>query len=271
MKKKEQRKWDNFFLNLRKNGLCTFTFDDIRKNFDLSEQNISRELYRHSIKKQIIRIRKGFYGILTPETAIDGVLHPDLFIDELMKSLNKPYYVALVSAAVFHGVAHRQTMEYFVVTQTPAPRNILSKKLKITFISKKTWEQSTIEQKKIRKGFLNVSSPELTAFDLLENIHLFGINCIISVLDELSKEMRPSRLLKTAKLIDNKVSTQRLGYILDTVLNEEKLANTLYKVLGKTSFSSVPLSPQKEKEGEINNKWKIVVNMQIENGFLAHR
>jgi predicted transcriptional regulator of viral defense system len=181
-----------------------------------------------------------------------------------MKSLNKPYYVALLSAAALHGAAHQQPMEYFVVTQTPAPRSIRSKKLKLTFISKKIWEQSAIEQKKTRAGYLNVSSPELTAFDLLENVHIFGINRITTVLEELYEEMRPSQLFKIAKLIDNRANIQRLGYILDTVVNEEKLANTLYKVLNKTSFSPVPLSPQKEKKGEIDNKWKMIINMQIE-------
>ena len=264
MKKKEQNKWSNFFLDLRERGQCTFTFDDIRKNFDLPEQSISQELHRYCVKKQIVKIRKGFYGILTPETAIGGMLPPDLFVDALMKSLNKPYYVALLSAAALHGAAHQQPMEYFVVTQTPAPRSIRSKKLKLTFISQKTWEQSVVEQKKTRAGYLNVSSPELTAFDLLDNIRIFGINRITTVLQELYEEMRPSRLSKMAKLIDNKANMQRLGYILDTVVNEEKLADSLFKVLNKTSFSPVPLSPQKEKKGQIDNKWKIIINMQIE-------
>ena len=264
MEKKEQNKWNNFFLDLRERGRCTFTFDDIRKNFDLSEQSISQELYRYSLKKQIVKIRKGFYGILTPETAIGGMIPPDLFVDALMKSLRKPYYVALLSAAAMHGAAHQQPMEYFVVAQTPAPRNIRTKKMKLTFISKKTWEQSSIEQKKTRAGYLNVSSPELTAFDLLENIHTFGINRITTILEELYEEMSPSRLSKIAKLIDNKANIQRLGYILDIIVNDEKLANSLYNVLHKTSFLPVPLSPQKGKKGQIDRKWKIIINMQIE-------
>jgi len=264
MNKKEQNKWSDFFFDLRERGQCTFTFDDVKKKFDLSEQSISQELYRYSIKKQIVKIRKGFYGILTPETAIGGMLPPDLFVDALMKSLHKPYYVALLSAAALHGAAHQQPMEYFVVAQTPAPRSIRNKKLKLTFVSKKTWEQSAIEQKKTRAGYLNVSSPELTAFDLLENIHTFGINRITTILQELYEVMLPSRLSKIAKQIDNKANIQRLGYILDTVVNEEKLANALYKVLNKTSFSPVLLSPQKKKKEEIDNKWKIIINMPIE-------
>ena len=106
MEKREQNKWNNFFLDLREHGHCTFTFDDIRKNFNLSEQSISQELYRYSLKKQIVKIRKGFYGILTPETAIGGMLPPDLFVDALMKSLRKPYYIGLLSATAMPGAAY---------------------------------------------------------------------------------------------------------------------------------------------------------------------
>jgi len=127
MNKKEQNKWSDFFLDLRERGQCTFTFEDAKKKFDLSDQSISQELYRYSVKKQIVKIRKGFYGILTPETAIGGMLPPDLFVDALMKSLRKPYYVALLSAAALHGAAHQQPMEYFVVARTPAPRSIRNK------------------------------------------------------------------------------------------------------------------------------------------------
>ena len=264
MDKKEQNKWSEFFLDLREHGRCTFTFDDVRNHFNLSEQSISQELYRYSVNKHIVKIRKGFYGILTPETAIGGMLPPDLFIDALMKSLHKPYYVALLSASALYGAAHQQPMEYFVVAQTPAPRSIWSKKLKLTFISKKTWEQSAVEQKKTRSGYLHVSSPELTAFDLLDNIQTFGINRITTILQELYEEMRPSRLSKIAKQIDNKANIQRLGYILDTVIHSEKLSDSLYKLLSKASFSLVSLSPQKEKKGEVDNRWKVIINMQIE-------
>jgi len=51
---------------------------------------------------------------------------------------------------------------------------------------------------------------------------------------------------------------------LDIVLNNEKLSDSLYKVLNKTSFLPVPLSPQKGRKGQIENKWKIIINMQIE-------
>jgi hypothetical protein len=39
----------------------------------------------------------------------------NLFIDDMMKSLNKRYYVGLISAAALHGAAHQKPMEYYVI------------------------------------------------------------------------------------------------------------------------------------------------------------
>ena len=268
MDKKAQHKWSLFFLDLRERGRCTFTFDEVRKNFDMSEQGISQELYRYSVKKQIVRIRKNFYGILTPETAIGGILPPDLFVDALMKSLNKPYYVALLSAAALHGAAHQQPMEYFIITQTPAPRNIRNKKLKLTFVSKKMWEQSCVVQKKTRAGYLNVSSPELTAFDLIIYADKFGLNRVTTVLQELVEEMKPSALKKAAKGIEEFPVIQRLGYILDRILNEEKLAEVLFDAIIDKKIKSTKLSVKKKKQGNLDDKWKIIINTEIEPDLL---
>jgi len=264
MEKKEQYKWNQFFRDLRARGRCTFTFDDVRKKFDLPEQSISQELYRYSVKKQIVKIRKGFYGILSPDLAIGDMLPPDLFVDALMKSLHKPYYVALLSAAALHGAAHQQPMEYFVVTQTPAPRNIRNKKMRLSFVSKKAWEQFAIVQKKTRAGYLNVSSPELTAIDLIIYAEKFGLNRVTTVLQELVEEMKPSALKKSAKGIIELPVIQRLGYILDKILNEEKLAEVLYKILQDKNINFTLLFTKKKESGNFDDKWKVIINTEIE-------
>jgi predicted transcriptional regulator of viral defense system len=255
---------ENFLHTIRAHGRYSFTLEDLKKEFGLPYSTIKQTIYRLKIKTRIAQIRQGFFVIIPPEYSVLEILPTVMFIDSMMTYLGKPYYIGLLSAAALHGAAHQQPMTDFIVTQTPAPRNIRNKKLKITFFAKKTLLNEGIIQKKTPAGYINVSSPELTAFDLLENIKSFGINRITTILQELYEEMRPYRLSRIAKLINNKTNIQRLGYILDTVVNDEKLTNSLYKVLSKTSFSPVPLSPQKGRKGQIDSKWKIIVNMQIE-------
>jgi predicted transcriptional regulator of viral defense system len=181
-----------------------------------------------------------------------------------MKSLNKPYYVALLSAAALYGAAHQQPMEYFVIAETPAPRSINNKKLKVSFFSKNSWEQDDIVQKTTDAGYLNVSSPELTALDLLAYVDKIGINRAVTVLEELAQAMKAAALSKTAKRYPNTPVIQRLGYILDKALGEKKLSDPLLKILNERNVSPVLLVTQKEKQGELDETWKVIKNIEIE-------
>lgn len=263
-KKNKSANWDKFFVDLQSQGRYTFSFDELRRRFDLSEETLLQALYRYKAKKQIAQIRKGFYAIIPPGYSKQGMLPPYLLIDDLMKSLNKPYYVALLSAAALYGAAHQQPMEYFVIAQTPAPRNINSKKLKISFFSKNTWEQDDIVQKTTNAGYINVSTPELTALDLLAYTEKIGLNRATTILQELVQNMKVSTLSRTAKRYPSTPIIQRLGYILDIVLGEEKLAGALQKILSNRKIVLVPLSTQKDKQGDIDETWKVIKNMEIE-------
>lgn len=262
--KEKQISWDKYFSDLQSRGRYAFTFDDLRNKYELSDESLLQGLYRYKLKKQIAQIRKGFYAIIPPEYSNQGMLPPTMFIDDLMKSLNKPYYISLVSAAAMFGAAHQQPMEFTITTETPAPRNIKNKKLKINFYSKQKWPLEGIIQKKTSAGYVNVSIPELTALDLSENSHVFGINRIATILHELVGEMNSSTLIKIATQFTNKAAIQRLGYILEKEVANEKLANSLWKVLEKRKFSAIPLSPKKEKIGASSNRWKVIENMEIE-------
>jgi predicted transcriptional regulator of viral defense system len=255
--------WNRLFQTYLENGRYTFTYEEISNKFSLSDSAISLQLLYYSKKKRIFQIRKGFYGILTPENSIDGVLPSDLFIDTLMKHLDKQYYVALLSAAALHGAAHQKPMVDYVISQTPAPRCIVNKKMKLYFVSKNSWEQSGIVQMKTRAGYINVSSPELTAFDLIIYSSKFGINRTATVLQELYEVMKPAALKRTAQTQET-AAIQRLGYILDKIVENEKLSNILYKTLETRKIFPVPLSIKKTKKGEIDKKWKVIINMQIE-------
>jgi len=250
--------WNRFFQNLLERGRYTFTYADVSKHFDLSENTLAHRLYVYEKKKRIVKIRKGFYSILEPSEVSNGIPSTYKYVDALMKYIDKPYYVALLSAAALHGAAHQQPMEFFIMTEIPLPRNIRNEKNKITFFGKNSLLQEGIMQKKSRVGYFNVSTPELTVFDLLDNIKRFGINRITTILQELYEKMLPSRLSKTAKLIDNKASMQRLGYILETVVGAEKLANSLYRILSKTTF--VPCSFFSCKSKARNNRQKVENN-----------
>src|SRR3546814_4401892 len=110
--------------NTMAKGMYSFSWGKLKGNFDLSDKALYQALFRLSAKGKIALVRRGFYAIITPEYSRYGMLPPHLFIDDLMKSLNKRYYIGLFSAAALHGAAHQQPMEYYVLTEKPALREI---------------------------------------------------------------------------------------------------------------------------------------------------
>ena len=255
---------ETYLETIRAKGRYSFSLEELLNEFNISYNTLKQRLYHLKRKNKIAQIRQNFYVIIPPEYTALGTLPPDLFIDSMMGYLNKKYYVGLLSAAALHGAAHQQPTTFFVMSEFPAPRNITNEKLKIRFFSKQNMIEYGIIQKKTPSGRVNVSSPELTAFDLLDNINHFGINRIATILMELYEVMLPSKLSKTAKLVDNKANIQRLGFILENIVGEEKLSSALFKIISKTNFTKVVLSPLKKRTGELNDKWKIIINEQIE-------
>lgn len=264
LERTKRGQWAKFLLELQSIGRYSFSFEELRARFSMSEEALLQGIYRYKTKNQIAQIRKGYYAIIPPEYSKQGMLSPYLFIDDLMKTLNKTYYVALLSAAALHGAAHQQPMEFFVITETPAPRSINNKKLKISFISKNKWEQGDIVQKTTKTGYINVSSPELTALDLLAYIEKIGINRAMTILQELAPIMKVSVLSRTAKRYPSTPVIQRLGYLLGSVLNEKQLADALQKVLSDRTVVPVLLTAHKQKQGELDENWKVLINSNIE-------
>lgn len=255
---------EEYLNKVRSKGRYTFTWEEVKKQFDVSDKALHQSLYRLKSKKKVAQIRKEFYAIITPEYSSRGIIPAHFFIDDLMTSLNRRYYVGLLSAAALHGAAHQQPMEYFVITEKPAIRNIRNKKLAINFFVKKQWSDEDIVQKKTEAGYINVSSPELTALDLFYYLDNFGINRIVTILKELAEEIKIPTLIRIAKHYPQTSAIQRLGYILDKEIKSEKLADSLLKILSDRRLLVVPLSLNKNKKGKIDDKWKILKNMEVE-------
>ena len=181
-----------------------------------------------------------------------------------MNYLDREYYIGLYSAAALYGAAHQQPMEYQIIVRKTM-RDFVVGDTKINFFFRKTWEQYNIEKKKSAAGYFNVSSPELTALDFMSfNGKIGGISRIVTILEELIEEMKPSRMYKTASTYPQNSALQRLGYLLDKIFNREDLAKSIRRVLKVKSTQNVLLAIASPKKGDIDRYWKVDVNIEIE-------
>ena len=129
---------------------------------------------------------------------------------------------------------------------------------------KKQWSLDDVLKKNTDAGYLNVSSPELTALDLLYYSAKISLNRAFTVLQELTEEMEASKLLKTAKQYPQTAAIQRLGYLLERELKKEQLSASLLKALNGRNCYLTPLVAKRPKKGVTDHKWKIMVNSEVE-------
>ncbi|MFH0988470.1 MAG: type IV toxin-antitoxin system AbiEi family antitoxin [bacterium] len=255
--------------NLQSRGRNSFSLEELKKApISQSETGIERSLDRLLAKKKIVSIRKGYYLIVSPEYSSRGILPADLFIDGFMKFLDRKYYVGLLNAAAIHGAAHQKPQEYFVVTELPALRPTIKRGLKINYVSKKNINLKFIEQRKTAMGYLNISSPALTAVDLIQFEHrIGGLNRAATILNELVDEMHIEQWSEDFLNDVPNSSIQRLGYLMENVLRKIEHANYLFSLCAqlKKKFFRLPLKSKGNKRGSsLNNRWKIVPNIEIE-------
>jgi predicted transcriptional regulator of viral defense system len=256
---------DDYLLYIRSKGRFSFTFDELKNTFDSSEQAIRKKISRLKADSKITAIRKDFYVVLPPEYTENGTLPVYLYIDDLMKYLRQDYYIGLFSAAALYGAAHQQPMEYQVIVQKPM-RDLVVGDTKLIFFSRKTWEPDTIEKKKSAAGYFNVSSAELTALDFMSfNGKIGSISRIVTILQELIDEIKPSQMYKVASTYPQISALQRIGYLFDKVFDRGDLAKSIQRILKEKTTQNIVLSISSPKKGKIDRDWKVDVNVEIVN------
>ena len=250
-------------------GRYGFSLDALREKFsEQTETAIKFALKRLSDKGKIVSIYKGYYLMIPPQYASRGMLPPAVFMDAFMKNLNRPYYVALLNAAAFHGASHQQSQEFFVMTYFPVLRPTSRKGIKVNYISIKEIPKSLIEQRKTEAGYLNISNPVLTATDIIQfEKRVGGLNRAATVLNELSDGIRTEDF--NVEIIEHVPVTalQRLGYLLENVCNNKSLADALFNVMQNhhKALFRIPLKVSGKVRGfSSENRWKVVLNTEIE-------
>ncbi|MCS6974000.1 type IV toxin-antitoxin system AbiEi family antitoxin domain-containing protein [Thermaurantimonas aggregans] len=250
-------------------GRYGFALSELRTNFpELSGIAVKHALRRLTDKKKIQPLFKGYYLIIPPQFTSQGIIPPHLFLDAFMKSLNRNYYVGLLSAAAFHEASHQQPQEYFVLTTFPALRPTTKRGLKINYISIRKIPENLLEQRKTEAGYLKISNAALTACDLVHfEKRIGGLNRAATVINELAESIKPTdfstHLLRHVAV----ASLQRLGYLLEHVCAYNIQADALFESMKKENlnFFRVALKTGKTTKGfSSNNRWKVIVNTKID-------
>jgi len=243
-----------------------FSWTELLNNCNKTETSLKRELSRLVDKKEIINLRKEFYLIIPPRYSKQGQIPIQLYIEKLFKTLDRNYYLGFYSAAKFHGASHLQAQQEYVMIENPKLGDIKKIETHLRFFTSARWPANNIIKKKSDAGIFKISSPALTAVDLIRHQNkLGGLNRMLAILEELFEEITTADLSELLSWYSHKSTMQRFGFLLEELTAEKDLIRLLSNHLSTTKYYPVLLTPKsKQKAGSVHNDWKVDVNIKLE-------
>lgn len=252
-----------YILELAARGRYHFTTDEAVAALGASVPTVRAALRRLKAKGQIADPHRGFYVIVPPEYRRLGCLPADQFVPQLMQHLGEVYYVALLSAAEFHGAAHQRPQSFQVMVKTNR-RALECGEVRVQFVARKDLERTPVIEKNTPRGPLRVASSEATALELVGYAdQCGGLDNVASVLSGLVEAIEPPKLVAVAALCPI-AWVQRLGYLLD-VGGHRELGDGLVPYVKEHAHAMAPLVRAKPKAGAQRlERWKLAVNASVE-------
>lgn len=243
-------------------GRYTFTGVTAESGTGRSDVAVQNALRRLKAQRKIVALRRGLFAVVPPEYRVTGSPPASWFIDDLMRHLDQPYYVGLLSASAIHGASHQQPMVFQVVTDKPT-REIRAGKVTVSFSMSSTVERMPAVAVQTETGTMRVATPETTAYDLVRFQPAAGhLGNVATVLAELAEHLNAPALAEIAPL-RKLPDVQRLGYLLETI-GETALAAPLAEWLEDRSPRAIPLLPGAPVACGIDDRWHVRPNAELE-------
>jgi hypothetical protein len=254
-----------YMTELLSEGRAVFTREEAIKALGMTPHGFLKAAEREQHRKTLLNPRHGFYVVVPPHFLAWGGPPPTWYIDDLMRHEDHAYYVGLLKAAELHGATHQAVMAFQVVTNKRMPKIRAGRSI-ISFIYRKDMAAvaNALMDHKTDTGHMKISSPELTAFDLLRYSHVAGtINSIATVLFDLGPKLKPEALATLAPAFERTV-IQRLGYLLDFLRQSEAAAALHNHLQASKPLPWVELEPNQRpaktaKSVERNARWNVIV------------
>jgi len=248
-------------------GRTVFTADRATAALNINHGAFLDAAERLQRRRALLNPRRGFYVAIPPQFATWGAPPPAWYIDALMAHEDADYYVGLLKAAELHGATHQAVMEFQVVTSKRLPKIHAGRSLVVFYFRKDIGAVvEGTEQRKTDTGTMRISSPALTALDLLRYPQAAaGIDNVATVLSDLGPEIDGEALAELSKRVERPV-VQRLGYLLNHVGHVE-IANSMHDALmarGSPSWVELDRSAARDPDFtadpcERDPRWRVVV------------
>lgn len=252
---------------LQSQGRYCFSKAEALKELKCTEIALIHAVHRLKKKNKIAAPKPNFFVIVPVEYKAWGITPANWFIDSLMNFLGRNYYIGLLSAAALYGAAHQAPQQFQVVIDKPL-RSIKEKRLIINFFKNDQLPFIPTRKVQTQTGYMNVSSPEATALDLIKYYSKVGyFSHIATVLAELKDELKSDLLVSVFQNAHYEWPIiQRLGYLLSLeTVGGRDIIEPIQKLIEEHKPKLTPLAPYNGlRDVPINEHFRVYVNENIE-------
>lgn len=246
-------------------GRVAFTQDELIARTGLSPIAARNQLLRLGDLVRRAMPRQPFYLIVSPEHRAIGAPPPAWWLDEYFRWLNRPYYVALQSAAAEYGSAAQAIQVTQVISDCPH-RDILLGRLRVQCFVKGNAHATPVQSPEQAHAPLCISTPEATALDLVAYANrLGGIERAAETLTPLLKVFTRTRLTEALKAGVATAYVQRFGFVLEH-LGGAAFADVVERYLAGVPTNRVLLKPGHTAGSKptSSSRWNVLANVRLE-------
>jgi predicted transcriptional regulator of viral defense system len=242
-------------------GRYSASLEEIRQLTGLSHAAVTSGVQRLRRQRRVFSPTRGLYVVIPPEYRAWGVVPADWFIDDMMRHLGRHYYVALLSAAAYHGASHQAPQ----VFQVMADGRVLDRaigRIRLCFYASAHTMDTPTDTMVVHTGSIPVSSREATVVDLVrEPLASGGISNVATILREIGE--LDGSALATLAARHGRALARRTGWMADRYgvchdLGPLRLAARLD--LGEPDL----LVPSGPRRGRADPTWRVRMNVSVE-------
>ena len=244
-------------------GRYMFTRGDAAKALDRKGDALNKILLRLKRAGWVWPLGDDFFTIVDPQNRSLGAIPPEWFIEQWATFKGVEYYVGGLSAAGMHGAAHQRPQVFQVVVNRSLPPFVLPSR-RVQFLYRQAITPAMWKQKKAPTGYFRVSTPEVTAYDLLYLRKACpSLDHLATVYVELGEAMRARWVTALCDVGFETPVLQRLGWMLDRT-GWSKLTGGLARRLTHRRRDWIPLQTQIAAEGVRDRRWHVIENTDIQ-------
>lgn len=202
-----------------RSGKINLRFDEISRAFPSASPGAIRQaIHRQELRGRLVRLSRGSeHWLIVPLQYSTTKAPPlEMWLDRyLSKTLGLSYYVGLLSAAETYGVSPYGVMVTQVMVSKPR-RPVTVGRHRLIFVTRTNLERIPTRWHETPDGRFKVSTPEITALDLVRRVTILGgIARVRDVLNGLWEFFTASELSKALQATDEVVPAQRIGALLE--------------------------------------------------------